>query len=82
MEKPILQIPQKKYSGESSVISMRIPKDMLADIDQVAEVTGRTRNEILTTGLEFALNHMIITAAQGKTASEPAEVEQKKKPSP
>ena len=72
MEKPILQISQKKYSGESSVISMRIPKDMLADIDQVAEVTGRTRNEILTTGLEFALNHMIITAASKK---QPAEAE-------
>ena len=72
MEKPILQISQKKYSGESSVISMRIPKDMLADIDQVAEVTGRTRNEIVTTGLEFALNHMIITAAPKK---QPAEAE-------
>lgn len=72
MDRPILQIPQKKYTGESSVISMRIPKDMLADIDRVAEVTGRTRNEILTTGLEFALNHMIITAAPGKTAMEAA----------
>lgn len=77
MEKPILQIPQKKYAGDSSVISMRIPKDMLSDIDRVAEVTGRTRNEILTTGLEFALNHMIITAAQPKTAQELAETEKK-----
>ena len=47
MEKPKLQITPKKYSGESSVISMRLPKDMLRDIDAVAEETGRTRNEIM-----------------------------------
>ena len=37
---------------------MRLPKDMLHDIDEVAEQTGRTRNEILMLSLEFALDHM------------------------
>lgn len=53
-----LLITQKKYTEESAVISMRIPKDMLRDIDAVATMTGRTRNEIMTTSLEFALEHM------------------------
>lgn len=65
MEKPILRLEQKKYTGESSVISMRIPKDMLKDIDDIAAQTGRPRNEILSLSLEFALNHMeIVTNKQ------------------
>ncbi len=58
MEEPKLLITPKKYRGESTVISMRLPKDMLRDIDRAAKATGRTRNEILALGLEFALDHM------------------------
>ena len=64
MDKPIFWIRQKKYMGETVVISMRIPKDMLKDIDEAACISGRTRNEILSMGLEFALNHMTITASE------------------
>ena len=46
------------------MISMRLPKDMLADIDKAAKVSGRTRNEIMTLSLEFALNHMQIIAPE------------------
>lgn len=60
MDVPKLQISRKRYSGESTVISMRIPKDMLGDLDKIAGFTGRTRNEILTMSLEFALKHMQI----------------------
>lgn len=60
MEKPKLQITPKKYGGETSVISMRLPKDMLRDIDTVAEETGRTRNEIMLLSMEFALDNMEI----------------------
>ena len=62
MEEPVFWIRQKKYLGETAVISMRLPKDMLKDIDEAARISGRTRNEILSMGLEFALNHMTITA--------------------
>lgn len=55
-----LVIPPKKYTGETSIVSMRIPKDMLKDIDTAAKAAGRTRNEILQMSLEFALNHMSI----------------------
>ena len=55
-----LEIIPKKYSGESTVISMRISKAMLADIDKLAAETGRTRNELMALGLEFALKHIEI----------------------
>ena len=61
MDEPVFLIRQKKYVGETMVVSMRIPKDMLADIDKAAQVSGRTRNEIMSMSLEFALNHMKIT---------------------
>ena len=63
MDEPVFLIRQKKYVGETMVVSMRIPKDMLADIDKAAQVSGRTRNEIMSMSLEFALNHMKITAS-------------------
>lgn len=58
-EKKLIIQPQK-YSGETSVVSMRMPKSMLADIDKVVAETGRTRNEIMVLSIEFALEHMEI----------------------
>ena len=60
MAEPKLEIIPKKYSGESTVISMRISKAMLVDIDKLAAETGRTRNELMALGLEFALKHIEI----------------------
>lgn len=60
MTDPKLEIIPKRYSRESTVISMRITKAMLADIDKIAAETGRTRNELMTLGLEFALKHIEI----------------------
>ncbi|MBD5103283.1 MAG: ribbon-helix-helix protein, CopG family [Ruminococcaceae bacterium] len=56
-----LTLRPHKYNGESTVISMRLPKDMLAEIDKVAADTGRTRNEILILCMEFALENIQIT---------------------
>lgn len=60
MSEPVLQISPKKYSGETTIVSMRMSKELLKDIDNVAKVTGRNRNEIMAMSLEFALNHMEI----------------------
>lgn len=60
METPILRITPKKYSGETTIVSMRMSKEMLKDIDSVAALVGRTRNEIMAMSLEFALEHMEI----------------------
>ena len=58
MEKPVLRISPKKYSGETTIVSMRMSKEMLRDIDSVAALVGRTRNEIMAMSVEFALEHM------------------------
>lgn len=60
-EKPKLKISSKKYTGETSVISMRLPKTMIKDLDNTAEMTGRTRNEIMIICIEYALKNMEIT---------------------
>lgn len=60
MEEKKLVIRPQKYTGGSKVISMRLPIDMLVEVDRVARETGRTRNEIMQTCLEFALENMII----------------------
>lgn len=55
-----LVIKPHRFGGETAVISLRLPKKMLAVIDQVATDTGRTRNEILVLSMEFALENMEI----------------------
>lgn len=61
MEEPKLQIPIKRYSGETAVVSVRMPKDMLGDIDRLAARSGRPRNELLLKCLEFAIDHIEFT---------------------
>lgn len=60
MSELTLRIPRKKYGGDTTVVSMRISKELLKDIDKAAELSGRNRNEILAMSLEFALKHMEI----------------------
>ena len=55
MEEPKLQIPIKRYSGETAVVSVRMPKDRLA------ARSGRPRNELLLKCLEFAIDHIEFT---------------------
>ncbi len=61
MDEPVLKIPAKRYGGDSAVVSVRLPKDMLRELDQAAQAAGRTRNEIMSLALEFALEHMEVT---------------------
>ena len=60
MEKKKLKIKYQRYGGETTVISLRITRAMLKKLDEVAEKTGRTRNEIMITSLEFALENLEI----------------------
>ena len=66
MEKPTLRITPKKYAGETTIVSMRMSKELLKDIDAVAGATGRNRNEILTMSLEFAVKHTEILLQEGE----------------
>lgn len=58
-----LVIASKKYRGESSVVSVRLPHELIRQLDAIAEETGRTRNELIQTCLEFALGNLEIDKA-------------------
>lgn len=66
VSEPVLKISPKKYNGETTIVSMRMAKELLKDIDNVATLTGRNRNELLTMSLEFALNHMEIVMKESE----------------
>ncbi|MBR5109333.1 MAG: ribbon-helix-helix protein, CopG family [Clostridia bacterium] len=60
MEGKKLIIRPHHYGGETTVISIRLPKEMLAVIDRAAQETGRTRNEIVVLSMEYALENLEI----------------------
>lgn len=53
-----LVISPKKYREATTVVSARLPNDMVKEIDKVAENTGYNRNEVITICLEFAIDNM------------------------
>ena len=55
-----LIITSKKYRGDSSVISVRLPNDLISSLDKIAEQTGRTRNEIVQICLEHSVDNIEI----------------------
>lgn len=60
MGKDRLVISSRKYTGDTSVISSRLPSDMIKQLDRIAEKTKRNRNEIVTLCLEYALDNLTI----------------------
>lgn len=55
-EKLILE--EKRYQGESSVVSARLPKNMVSEIDKIAKKMGYNRNEIISICMTYALDHL------------------------
>lgn len=53
-----LVITTRKYVGESAVISARLPIDLIKRIDDICDVTQRTKNEVVQMCLEFAVEHI------------------------
>ena len=58
MAKNKLVIPTKKYKGETSIVSARLPAEMIKALDHIAENTGRNRNEIISMCLEYAIENL------------------------
>ena len=56
-----LIISSKKFRGDSSVVSVRLPNDMIEKLDTIAEQTGRTRNEIIQKCLAYSIENIEIT---------------------
>lgn len=64
MEMPILKIEPIKYTGVSTDVSMRMPRDMVKELATIAAATGYTRTELMMLCLEFSLQHMEIAQKQ------------------
>ena len=60
MERTKFEVTSKNYKGDSSVISLRLSNDLISKFDEIANETGRTRNEILSMALEYALSNVEI----------------------
>ena len=56
-----LVISSKKFRGDSSVVSVRLPNDMIEKLDAIAEQTGSTRNEIIQKCLAFSIENIEVT---------------------
>ena len=55
-----LIISSKKYRGDSTVISIRLPDELVKELDKIAVETGRTRNEVIQKCLAFAIDNLEI----------------------
>lgn len=55
-----LVISPKRFRGDSTVASVRLPNELLKRLDEIAEKTGRTRNEIVQLCLEFSVDNLEI----------------------
>ena len=55
-----LIISSKKYRGDSTVLSIRLPDELVKALDKIAEETGRTRNEVIQKCLSFAVDNLEI----------------------
>ena len=55
-----LKVTMKKYTGETSVVSLRMPNELIAKLDEVCGKTGRTRNDLIIKSLDFALENIVI----------------------
>ncbi|MBO7740782.1 MAG: ribbon-helix-helix protein, CopG family [Clostridia bacterium] len=60
MQENKLVISSKKFRGDSSVVSVRLPNDLIEKLDAIAEQTGRTRNEIIQKCLAFSIENIEI----------------------
>ena len=56
-----LIISSKKFRGDSSVVSVRLPNDMIERLDDIAEQTGRTRNESIQKCLAYSIENIEIS---------------------
>ena len=55
-----LKVTMKKYTGETSVVSLRMPNELISKLDDVCAKTGRTRNELIIKSIDFALENIEI----------------------
>ena len=64
MDTEVLAIKERKYQGETEVVSARLPGELVKELNFIAKETGRSRNEIIEMCLTFAINRVKIEKAE------------------
>ncbi len=59
-----LVITAKRYRGETSVVSARLPVELISELDKAAKESGRNRNEIISICLEYALDNLRVESSE------------------
>lgn len=60
LDNEILIIKERKYRGETEVVSARLPSELVKELSFIAKETGCSRNEIIELCLSFAVNRVKI----------------------
>lgn len=64
MNNEVLTIKERKYQGETEVVSARLPSELVKELNFIAKETGRSRNEIIEMCLTFAIHRVKIEKAE------------------
>lgn len=59
-------IKPKKIYKNSSVVSARLPDEIIAKLEDVSQQTGRNRNELILMCIEYALDNIKIEQNEEK----------------
>lgn len=49
-------VRSKRSYGDNMVVSCRMPKELVKQLDEIGNRTGRTRNDLILKCVEFALD--------------------------
>lgn len=60
MNDDILIIKERKYQGQTEVVSARLPSELVKGLNAIALKTGRSRNEVIEMCLTFAIERVKI----------------------
>ena len=60
MENKFVVRRRKPAFGKTSVVSARLPDEMIAELDKIAQKTGRSRNELIQMSIDYALKNLEI----------------------
>ena len=52
-----LIIKPNKYGSSSSVVSARLPDEMIEKLESLSKQTGKSRNELLVSMIDFAIEN-------------------------
>ena len=61
MDNKFVVHPRRPAFGKTSVVSARLPDDMIKKLDEISKKTGRTRNELISLCIDFALKNIEIS---------------------